>query len=315
MSLAPGGSAIICTAADAPYFPLLRGLVESLAAGPFARTLPIGILDLGLAEDQRQWLRERGALLVEPGWDVDFPRRAEAPSHYRAMTARPYLPKHFPGHALIMWLDADIWVQDDAVLKVFLDAAARGKLAIVPELDRGYWTMYKPPKLWGQNQKAFAWGFGVRAGYRLGRNPILNTGAFALAADAPHWTLWADAHRRMLRRRRIRSLLSDRLLFSIAEQTALNYVVFAQKQPYTLLPATANWFCGKGTPLWDDERGLLVEPHAPYSPLSIVHLAGSGMKERVWTLQTLQGGVVTCRLVREEVLALRPPPAVSAAAS
>jgi hypothetical protein len=297
--------AIVCTAADAPYFPLLKSLVRSLADGPLARQLPVGVLDLGLTEDQRAWLEGRGARLVVPGWDVDFPGRDKAPAFYRAMTARPFLPRHFPGYALYQWIDSDAWVQDDAVLAIFLEAAASGLLAIVPEFDRGYWTMYKPPKLWTQNHKAFAWGYGARAGYRLGRNPILNSGVFALAAGAPHWPLWAEAHRRSLQRRRWRPPSSDPFYFFLAEQTALNYVVFADRQPTTFLPATCNWFCGKGTPRWDGRRGQVVEPHAPHLPLGILHLAGKGMKERVWALDALDGGQVTTRLTYEEVQALR----------
>ena len=304
-------AAIICSAADAGYFPLLKGLVDSLAAGPVSRRLPLGILDLGFTAEQRAWLASRGVLLREPGWDVDFPGRDQAPSHYRAMTARPFLPRHFPGWDYYLWIDADAWVQDDRVLTVFLDEAARGRLAIVPEMDRGYWTMYKPPKLWTQNHKAVAWGLGVHAGYRLGRNPILNTGVFALAADAPHWALWAAAHARMLnRRRRLPPYRDDPFNFFIAEQTALNTVVFGEAQPFGLLPATANWFCGKGTPKWDAARRMLVEPHPPYQPLAIIHLAGAGMKERVWTLDCLDGGTVSGKLTREEVLRLGEPAVV-----
>lgn len=300
-----GRSAIICTAGDAGYFPLLRGLVESLKEGPFSRNLNIGVLDLGLTIDQCDWLTAQGARLVEPGWDVDFPHREDCPGHYRAMAARPHLPRYFPHHDAILWIDADAWVQDDSILPHFLRAALKGKLAIVPELDRGYWTMFKPPKLWGQNQKAFSWSFGPLAGYRLGRYPILNVGAFALATDAPHWRLWAEAHSKSLNRKRTRGSFIKDFNFFLSEQTALNQVVYGQRQPYTLLPATANWFCGKGTPLWDGESGRVVEPHEPHAPLHIIHLAGKGMKERVWDLETVQGGTVSTRLTWEEVKALR----------
>ena len=297
--------AIVCTGASANYFPLLAGLVLSLRRRSFSRALPLGVLDLGFDAAQRAWLADQGAQLVEPGWDVDFPGRAEAPGYYRAMTARPHLPRHFPGYDLYHWIDADCWLQDDTLMPAFLAAADTGKLAIVAEVDRGYWTLYKPPKLWTQNHKAFAWGFGSRTGYRLGRNPILNSGVFALAAGAPHWRMWAEAHAQILNRRRLRPPhQGDFFNFSIAEQTALNYVVFGRRQAFTLLPATANWFCGKGTPKWDAERKLVVEPHAPYTPLSIIHLAGQGMKERVWTLECLQGGTVQCRLTYDEVKAL-----------
>ncbi len=306
MKTATGHSAIICTAGDAGYFPLLRGLFLSLAEGPVSRAVALGVLDLGLAPDQRAWLATRGATLAVPDWDVDFPGRERAPAYYRAMTARPHLPRYFPGHDLLLWLDADTWVQDDSVLGWFTAAAARGELAIVPELDRSYWTMFKPPKLWGQNQKAFAWSYGPRAGYRLGRNPILNSGAFALPAAAPHWGLWAEALRRALQRRRLRGRTPPwPMNFFLAEQTALNYVVFADRQPTTLLPALANWFVAKGHPMWDAARGLLVEPNAPHAPLGVVHLAGTNVKDRVWRLKSLQGGAVEVRATWDEVSALR----------
>ncbi len=307
-------SIAVCTAANAPYFPLLKGLVASILQAPYLRGHQLCILDLGLAPDQQDWLRANGAHLVEPGWDCDYPGRADSPAHYRAMTARPYLPKHFPGHEVYVWIDSDAWVQDDSLFPHFVAAARRGQLAIVPELDRSYWPHYRRPKLWTQNHKAFAWSFGLKAGDRLGRNPILNSGVFALAGNAPHWALWGEAHRAILNRRRLKPpFASSSFYFFIAEQTALNYVVFGLKQPVNLLPAYGNWFCGKGTPLWDAERGLLVEPNAPHTPLNVIHLAGSGQKDRVWDIKDLNGNPgFHGRLLFEEVAAQAKPEKVLA---
>jgi hypothetical protein len=303
--MALDASVTVVSAADTTYFDLLRELVISLRQGPLSRALAVSILDLGLEAEQKRWLEEQGAGVVDPGWDIDFPGRARAPAYYKAMTARPYLPKHFPGHAVYLWIDADAWVQDDTVLDIFVSGARRGMLAVVPEVDRGYWTIHKRPKFWGQNQRAFAWAYGWRAGYRLGRNAILNSGAFALSGDAPHWRLWAEAHAAALRRRRVgRPSNASRIEFRNAEQTALNYAVFAEHAPATFLPAYCNWFCGKGTPMYDPTRRLLVEPHEPHRPLGIVHLAGKQMKERVWTLATPEGGAVKTRLTLEAVQAL-----------
>jgi hypothetical protein len=292
-------SVTIVSAADAKYFPLLAGMVRSLV--DHGVTLPLSILDLGLTGEQQTWLRDHGATLATPGWDLDFPGRADVPSHYRAMTARPHLPKHFPGHDVYLWLDGDTWVQRAHVLDFFLRAALAGKMAIVPELDRSYWTMYKPPKLWGQNQKAFAWSYGLNAGYRLGRNPILNSGVFALSGEAPHWRLWADAHRRALHRSGLRSAISGKnFYFFLSEQTALNYVVFADKAPTTLLPAYCNWFCSKGEPMLSPEEHLLVEPHEPHEPIGIVHLAGASFdKNRLWKVPVRGGGETRIPLTYE----------------
>lgn len=294
---------IIVSAANDAYFPLLQGLVESLEVAYRDGDRALGILDLGLTSDQISWLKERHAAVIRPEWNVDFPQREQIPEHYKAMTARPYLPHYFPGHETYLWLDADTWVQDGSVLDWFVGAAQAGKLAIVPEMDRGYFTSYKAPRLWGQNQKAFAWSYGLRVGYRLGRNPILNVGAFALSRDAPHWRAWAEAHRDALNRRAWRRRIgADNFWFFLSEQTALNKVIFGDRLPATFLPALANWFCAKGAPWWDAKRNLLVEPHMPHHPLGIVHLAGKIAKERAWTLSTTDGGTVQMPLTYRGVL-------------
>jgi hypothetical protein len=50
---------------------------------------------------------------------------------------------------------------------------------------------------------------------------------------------------------------------------------------------------------------MVVEPHAPHVPLGIVHLAGKGMKERVWLLPVIQGGEIETLLTWDAVAALR----------
>jgi hypothetical protein len=285
----------IVTAADAGFFALLMDLLASREASPRARAIPVQVLDVGLTEEQRALLAGRGVAVVEPGWDPAVPWVRELPRYFQALYARPFLPRYFPGFDVYLWIDADAWIQDEAVLAHYLGTAAAGKMAIVPEVDRGYWTLYKAPKLWTQNHKAFAWAYGLDAGYRLGRNPILNGGVWALAAEAPHWRAWQAALEKALGRRR-RSPSTSNFYFHIAEQTAQNYIVFHDRLPTTFLPAYCNWFCGKGDPMWDEERGVLVEPHAPHTPLGIVHLAGKGVKERVFKLATLHGGRIETRL-------------------
>jgi hypothetical protein len=294
----PGGKVLIVSAADARYFDLLEQLIASCRAGPIGSACAIAILDVGLSPEQRTSLAAAGITCVEPRWETEWPWRDRMPPHYRSLWARPYLPRYFPGFDTYLWIDADAWVQDDTILRYFLRAAGRGKLAIVQELDRGYWTLYKPPKLWGQNQKAFAWGYGWHAGYRYGRYPILNGGVWALAGDAPHWAAWQSALDRALAPYIRRDPPFASMYFQMIEQTAQNYVVFADRLPATFLPAYCNWFCGKGDPMYDPERGLLVEPHEPHRPLGIVHLAGKGVKDRVFTLATPQGGRVETQLGR-----------------
>lgn len=304
--MARSPSVTIVTAANTGYFGLLSDLLASLRRGFGNKLPPLSILDVGLTDVERNALTtEMGATVRDPGWDLVYPQRAHVPNSRKAMTARPHLPRHFPGYDIYLWIDADCWVQDAKVLELFIRGAARGNLAIVPEIDRGYWTIHKRPKFWGQNQKAFAWAFGWREGYRYGRNVILNNGVFALKSDAPHWRLWSENYARALKRFHIGPrAYQGNISFFLADQTALNRAVFAQSAPVTLLPAYCNWFCGKGTPMFDSERNLVVEPHEPHRPLGIIHLAGKGMKERVWSLETVQGGSVETRLTYSAVQAL-----------
>ena len=69
-------------AADSGYFPLLQDAVASVRA--LNREVAIGILDLGLAEAERNWLAERAAQVVRPAWDVDFPNREPPPETLKA---------------------------------------------------------------------------------------------------------------------------------------------------------------------------------------------------------------------------------------
>jgi hypothetical protein len=301
-------SVTIVTAGDAGYFPLLKDLIVSLQRGLGSALPPLSILDIGLNEAQRIWLRGLGADIRTLGWDLDYPKRSKPPNSFKVLAGRPHLPKHFPGYDIYLWIDADCWVQDASVLDLFIKPAAQGKLAIVPEIDRGYWTIHKRPKPWGQNQRAFAWAFGMREGYRYGRNVILNAGVFALHRDAPHWQLWSDNYASALKRVRFSPwAYRGNQNFFLSDQTSLNRAVFVQGAPATLLPAYCNWFAGKGTPMFDTEAHLVVEPQTPHRELGIIHLAGAGMKERVWQLPTLQGGIVGTRLTYSAIEALTPP--------
>jgi hypothetical protein len=296
--------ATIVTAADAKYYPLLLDLLASRDTAPAARALPVQVLDVGLEPAQRAALAARQVACVEPGWDVAAPWAPDLPRYFKSLYARPYLPKYFPGFDAYLWIDADAWIQDDGVLDWYLRAAARGKMAIVQEVDRGYWTLYKPPKLWGQNQKAFAWAYGLRAGYRYGRNPILNGGVWALASDAPHWRAWQAALDRALARRKAKPSIAN-MSFHMVEQTAQNYIVWAGRLPTTFLPATCNWFCGKGDPMIAADGVTIVEPHEPHHPIGIVHLAGKGVKERIFRLSTPEGRMIETGLSYSAIQRLR----------
>jgi hypothetical protein len=271
---------IIVSAADNFYFPLLRDAVLSVRA--LDGDVAIGVLDLGLAADQCEWLAAQRARIVRAGWDVDFPGRERTPNTLKAQVARPFLPRHFPGFEMYFWLDADAWLQDWRAVEMYRAAAGRDRIAISVEIDRAYKRHYKRPKLFGTTLpwKCYREAFGWRAADRLGRNPFANCGVFALHREAPHWAAWARLMTRVLQRTR----------FFYIEQIALNYAIFGEGLPANFLPAYCNWAAGDAPPAFDPAHGLFVEPYAPHEPIGVMHLAGPEAKGKVFRLDCLAGG-------------------------
>ena len=78
----PSAGLLISSGADTGYFALLRDTVLSILA--HRRNVAIGILDFGLAPEQRDWLAERVAHVVRPDWDIYFPGREHSPEARKA---------------------------------------------------------------------------------------------------------------------------------------------------------------------------------------------------------------------------------------
>lgn len=299
----PSADLIIVSAADSGYFLLLRDAVLSVRT--LNADVSIGVLDLGLTAEQLAWLGGQAVQVVRPGWDVDFPGREGAPEILKGLVARPFLPRHFPGYEMYVWLDADAWVQDWRAVELYCAAAGRDRVAITLELDRAYKRHYKRPKLFGMNLawKTYRQAFGWRVADRLGRNPTANCGVYAIHHDAPHWQIWARILTALLRRKR----------FFFVDQIAMNYAIFGEQLPANFLPAYCNWAVGDALPMVDLRRGLFVEPYAPHEVIGVMHLAGRDQKTGIFQLACLDGGAVETSLRYGESRALRErTPAASA---
>src|SRR5262249_10236778 len=151
------------------------------------------------------------------------------------------LPRHVPGYETYLWIDADTWIQDWAAIELYIQASAGG-MAITPEIDRAYRHHYHAgPEFRGVIGQAYAEAFGQAEADYLAHQPLLNTGVFALRADAPHWRAWE-------------AVLGDALQRSrnvLVEQLALNWVAYRQGQPMRFLPSWCNWICHHATPAYD----------------------------------------------------------------
>ena len=205
---------IICTAANQPFASLAVDLINSIRNKPESADIAIGLLDTGLDPGVANQFRGLVTHLVSPGWDVDFAAIATqelaAPSEtwlsnnrgYQAMTARPSLPRHFPGYELYIWIDADCWLQEWTVIDLLTRGAQDGSICITAELDRAYLQFHDTGKLTDWSNQVHVDFHGEEIGGRLRNFPILNSGVFALRADSPLWARWHEVMEGILARKR-----------------------------------------------------------------------------------------------------------------
>jgi hypothetical protein len=257
----------IVTGADATYAGMLEECLRSIRDKPESRGITLCLLDVGLRQ-HRARLAALADRTVEPGWDIDFPARPATPGYYRATLARPFLPRHFPGHRLYLWIDADAWVQDWRAVELFLEAArqrdeqSRPVLAVVPEIDRSYRNFFHAwEEFHGVIHRSYVDAFDEPTADELVRYPLLNSGVFAMSAEAPHWQAWGETLAQALRR----------TTSSLVEQAAFNHMIHRQKLPAHFLPSWCNWICHHASPRRDPATGVLTEPLLPHQRLGIVH--------------------------------------------
>jgi lipopolysaccharide biosynthesis glycosyltransferase len=252
---------LVVTAANDAFMPLLRGLVKSLQRCDPRPFTAIGCLDVGLGSESHEWISCHASHVVTPAWDLPVePELREKEPYLRAFTARPFLPKYFPGYDMYLWIDADAWVQERFALEWYFEAAKEGALAVVPHTHRSY----------RHNAGVVGWRtgrmqryFGEEAGRRGRWDTYYNSGVFALCSDAPHWSLWA---------RHFREGVEATNGGLYCDQTSLNHALWTEDLPVRPLPAFCNWLCHLALPGFDPRQQRFCEPSVPHRSIGIIHL-------------------------------------------
>ncbi len=267
--------AAIVTGADHGYFPLMHALLQTLNRTISDSACRLLVLDFGLMPDERAAVEALADTVVRPEWWFAVPEHLRLPRNL-GYAARPKIPDYFPGYDVYLWLDADISVQDGLFAEAFLRAAEEGALAIVEETDPSYRTELYALK-W-RIGNAFRC-FGPLGGLRLCLGRQINSGAFALRGDAPHWQTWQRQYQRAVKRAGRANL----------DQHALTATLRLDGLPASYLSSTHNWICARSQPVWDDLRQSFCRPSPPFEPISVLHLAGR-QKEGLHQIKTLAGG-------------------------
>lgn len=267
---------VMITACSGLFFDHYLDLLDSLAAMDLQPAYDLGLIDLGLSDEQRSQLQGRGIRVIDATWPVEPPPGQDR-IEYIAFAGKPYAPKYFPGYDLYVWMDADLWAQTPTFWSDMVEGALRDGYSVPVEQDPNYTRMPAIWRLW--MWRHFARTYGVASAMRLMKLPVLNNGLFAVRADAPHWALWQKHFELMVEKTRRMIAIDQLALISMLHLEAL---------PFACLPATDNWVCSLATPWWDPSRGVFVRPGAPSDTISVMHLT-TPSRERMFDVQTPDG--------------------------
>jgi len=281
----------IVSAADAPYFDLLQGLVRSIRDKPEGRGCPLCILDIGLEPAQRAWLLSQGAILRIPDPPLQL---AWMPTYARLFFARPMLPRIFPGYDVYVWIDADAWVQDWAVVAEYRTQAQQHGFAIASEADPAYGR----DAVLHAHTRHYAL-FGPEAVSLLEELGPLNAGVFGGRADAPHWAAWLDAIQTHLP-----NATTDDLFFML-DQTALSLLCRQPNMRTALMPSVCNWIAHFAPPMVSDDGADLLRPLPPHEKIGIVHQTAH--TKRGFLSLARHGGGFLSRSIAYEAASQLPP--------
>jgi hypothetical protein len=266
----------IVSGCDARYFSFLKGLLASLEPIKADKV----VLDFGLSREQLQFLHDMRIRVAKFSYPHDFPVKAEteqAMPGFGAMLARPYLTECVPGYDIILWLDADLWVQEPDCIDMLVPEAARFGIAAVPEIDRGYAKFTEAFHFWNIEAQVVERVFGQALAQKMYLVPTFNSGMLAIRSDSPLWRAWR--HYLQIGLLNIKTVVNAQT--HTVEQIALNIALRANNFIVRPFPCTFNWLVNFGVPAYDEQRGVLIEPNPPYAALKIVHLSSLVLNKTV----------------------------------
>jgi len=258
----------IVTASDDRYAPLLYELIRSIRDKPESADIDISVIATGMSPVIAELFSELADNLVDGYWTIKVPGwRMRNRKWLQARAAKPYLPDYFPGYDVYLWIDADAWVADWRAIELILEGCRNGSLAMsYDEVDTGFypgrltWYFGSVPVIQTYCMKHLRRSRMPRKLLKkIGMARPLNSGVFALRADAEHWASIQYHFERLTRRGRIFG--SNQLAYVMA--------VHMDNLPFKRLPAWCNFM---GEPLYETGTNKLLMPHLPHEPVGIIHL-------------------------------------------
>ena len=261
----------IISGGDSKYFQLLKELALSIREKLEGKSINIVYLDGGLTSENINYFKSLNIEVVDPGWcNPIAEQKAKGRNFLKINTAKMYLDKILPNKKVIIWIDADAWLQTFESIDLFSLVAKKNKHAIVSQAKRLENKNIQFKKVFTHRfveLRNILYKNARRAGLtkdlieKMQGRPTLNAGAYALHVNAPHWKRFRYWQNEILKKGR---------LFT-SDQLSIGLTIYHDELSYEALPDICNYI---NPWRYDEENKLFVDYFAPYTPISIVHLAG-----------------------------------------
>jgi hypothetical protein len=261
----------IVSGGDSKYFQLLKELALSIREKHEGKSINIAYLDGGLTSENINYFKSLNIEVVDPGWCNPIAEQKAAGRNFLKINiAKMHLDKILPNRKIIIWIDADAWLQTFESIDLFSIVANKNKLAIVSQATRLESKNIQFKKLFTHRfvelrnilyKNARRAGLKTNLIEKMQGRPTLNAGAYSLHVKAPHW--------KRLRYWQNEILKKGRLFTS--DQLSIGLTIYHDQLTYEALPDICNYIYPWR---YDEDKNLFVDYFAPYTPVSIVHLAG-----------------------------------------
>jgi len=261
----------IVSGGDSKYFQLLKELALSIREKPEGKNLNIVYLDGGLTNENIGYFKSLNIEVVDPCWCNPIAEKKAAGRNFLKINiAKMHLDLILPNKKIIIWIDADAWLQTFESINLFSFVAKKNKLAIVSQATRLEGRNIQFKKLFThrfvelrnilyKNARRARLATGLIE--KMQGRPTLNAGAYSLHVNAPHWKRFRYWQNEILKKGR---------LFT-SDQLTIGLTIYHDELSYEALPDICNYI---NPWRYDEENKLFVDYFAPYTPVSIVHLAG-----------------------------------------
>ena len=268
----------IVSLADEKYFSLLVELIDSIKRFSESKNIAICILDAGLNQTQRDFIKNKVDEIKKADWDIEVSAiKVRGKEWLKSQVSRAFLPKYFPNYKKYLWIDCDAWVNDWSSVELYFKACNKGKLGITQTVGPGYkilsnvkWLFGKLAIVKSQNFKhAISSKISLNKARKLAFAPHINIGVFSLEKNSSCWKIWQSNLRQTIKYGRIFG----------SEGLAINLSVYVDNVETEFLPLGCNWIASNLLPKFDEIKNEFVEPFLPNNKIGIMHLAAGIWKD------------------------------------